>query len=152
MHIGKYLDFDRSELSYYTSSMQFVHIPWLRALLTYVLLVTTLLLYGRLHFYRDPGSMFFDESRAFERGYSAYRQHEIEEFVKGVSSTYQPKFLQAKIRPTICASFLSVKREGSQYLPVTSCSEYTLLFADNHSLRRRAVFKDYPHAKEKTSL
>ena len=75
-------------------------------------------MYGHSSFYHDPGSMFFDESRAFERRYSSFREREIRQYINNLASTPSTEPLQAGLNPSICASFLSVKRNGEQYLPV----------------------------------
>ena len=97
--------------------MKFLEVPWLRTLLVYLLLVSAFLLYGRYSFYRDPGSMFYDDSRAFERRYSSYREHEVKGFMKELASSTSTNSTHAGPKPSVCASFLSVKREGEQYLP-----------------------------------
>jgi len=54
--------------------------PGTRALLLYLLSLSLFLLYGKANFYRDPGSMFFDESRAYERSYSLWRGRQADMF------------------------------------------------------------------------
>jgi hypothetical protein len=98
--------------------MRLFTLSWLRALFAYVVLVTVFLFYGQTSFYHDPGSVFFDETRAFERLYSTHREHEVRQFIDEVRSDLSDPILHAKSGPRICASFLSVKREGDQYLPV----------------------------------
>ncbi|KAJ3461093.1 hypothetical protein MRS44_011960 [Fusarium solani] len=39
--------------------------------------------FGRLHFYRDPGSVFFDKERAYETHYSAHRRVEAQQTTLG---------------------------------------------------------------------
>ncbi|KAK5046183.1 hypothetical protein LTR84_008640 [Exophiala bonariae] len=97
-------------------------LPGLRALLSYVLLVSGFLLYGQATFYRDPGSLFFDESRAFERQYSSYREREVRDYINDLDSTISTKSLRAGLNPSVCASFLSVKRNGEQPLPLAVAS------------------------------
>lgn len=100
--------------------MHLHRIPWFRTTLLYVIAIALFFLYGQSKFYRDPGSIFFDEDRAYERRYSAYRQAEIDEFQSQVSRRdHQPRAVQG-VEPSIRASFLSVKRQGSQYLPVSN--------------------------------
>lgn len=99
--------------------MSLFNLPWIRTLFAYVVLLTSFLFYGHTSFYHDPGSIFFDESRAFERLYSTHREHEVRQFIDGVRSGLSNPVIHAKSEPRICASFLSVKRDGDQYLPVT---------------------------------
>lgn len=98
--------------------MRIYELPGFRALLAYVFLVSAFLLYGQSSFYHDPGSMFFDEARAFERRYSSYREREIKDYMSNLTSSWSIKPAQAGLQPSVCASFLSVKRDGEQYLPV----------------------------------
>jgi len=70
--------------------------------------------YSHSHFYRDPGSAFFDRNRAFEQKYSQYRKAEVQKFVdagEGVAG-------KAGTKPSICVSFSSVRRKHAQYLEV----------------------------------
>jgi len=99
-------------------TMRLFSVPWLRTLFVYVVLFTIFLFYGQTSFYHDPGSIFFDETRAFERLYSTHREHEVRQFINEVRSNLSGPTIHAKSEPRICASFLSVKREGDQYLPV----------------------------------
>jgi hypothetical protein len=98
--------------------MRIYQLPGFIALLVYIFLLSGFLLYGKSSFYHDPGSMFFDESRAFERQYSSYREREVREYMSNLASTPSTKPVQAGLHPSVCASFLSVKRNGEQYLPV----------------------------------
>lgn len=42
--------------------------------------------YGQTHFYRDPGSVFFDSEHAYERRYSLLREAEATELLAKLSS------------------------------------------------------------------
>lgn len=72
-------------------------------------------LYCKTHFFRDPGSAFFDESRAFTREYSAYREEQSIKFFEGASDNAT----KAAKSPSLCAVFMSVKRTGKQPLDVS---------------------------------
>lgn len=95
--------------------MQLCGVPWARVTALYVTMVVCFFLYGHSQFYRDPGSLFFKESRAYERKYSEYRQKEVEDAQKEVHHLQKSA---TNATATICASFLSVKRQGLQTLPV----------------------------------
>jgi hypothetical protein len=73
------------------------------------------ILYCKVNFYRDPGSTFFDENRAFARVHSAYREEQSVEFLERFSEHPQ----KASASPSMCAVFLSVKRAGEQPLDVS---------------------------------
>ncbi|KAH6964371.1 hypothetical protein DER45DRAFT_610692 [Fusarium avenaceum] len=70
--------------------------------------------YGQTHFYRDPGSVFFDKTRAYETHYSNDRKVEaqqvIESHMKENPATDQNK--------SLCIGLSSVTRQ-TQYLPMT---------------------------------
>ncbi|KAH7252530.1 hypothetical protein BKA59DRAFT_453748 [Fusarium tricinctum] len=70
--------------------------------------------YGQAHFYRDPGSVFFDKTRAYETHYSKNRKVEaqqvIESYMKENSATDRNK--------SLCIALSSVTRQ-TQYLPMT---------------------------------
>ncbi|KAK5725234.1 hypothetical protein LTR17_013103 [Elasticomyces elasticus] len=73
--------------------------------------------YGHIYFYRDPGSVFFDKTRAYEQRYSQYRKAEVEQFITGL----EPHDGYGKAGPnaTLCIGISSVKRQHSQYLKTT---------------------------------
>jgi hypothetical protein len=85
-------------------------------------------IYGRLNFYRDPGSVFFDADRAFERYYSAHRESEAKSFrdeafaaLNGVSQLSSPAHWKTGSTPSLCAVLVTVGREtetGSHPLEV----------------------------------
>jgi GR25 family glycosyltransferase involved in LPS biosynthesis len=80
---------------------------------TFVWLIA--ILYCKINFYRDPGSAFFDENRAFIRVHSAYREEQSVKFLERSSEHPQ----KASASPSMCAVFLSVKRIGEQPLDVS---------------------------------
>lgn len=74
--------------------------------------------YAKEHFYRDPGSAFYDEENAFEQRYSQHRKGEVDEFVQSkVASTPGEETISGP-RPALCAAFSSVQRKNTQYLEV----------------------------------
>ena len=75
--------------------------------------------YARSHFFRDPGSAFFDKARAYEQRYSRYRKGEVERYVDSFgdkeSQIVRPK---TDDNAGLCVSLSSVRRERAQYLEV----------------------------------
>ena len=118
---SKFLGVSASLLSTMLSSSR----PWLRSIVLFVTLVASFCVYGHYNFYRDPGSIFFDEHRAFQRQYSTYRQAEIAGFSDVRQDTHA--ISRTKKTASICASFPSVERQGSQYLPVSATSPISSL-------------------------
>ncbi|KAI4764759.1 hypothetical protein E4T52_03166 [Aureobasidium sp. EXF-3400] len=86
------------------------------AIATFVWLAAVL--YCKASFYRDPGSAFFDESRAFVREYSSYREKQSLSFLEEVPERSR----KASESANICAVFLSVKRIGEQPLNLAVAS------------------------------
>ncbi|KEQ68078.1 hypothetical protein M436DRAFT_77137 [Aureobasidium namibiae CBS 147.97] len=74
--------------------------------------------YCKTHFYRDPGSAFFDEERAFTRQYSAYREEQSTTFFEEASANAT----KASESPSLCAVFMSIKRTEKQPLDLAVAS------------------------------
>lgn len=96
-----------------------------KALLLTVVLFLTACAYGRLNFYRDPGSIFYDQSRAFERRYSIKREQEASTFFRDTALQLLDQRQDASIpaqksgsAPKICAVFVTVGRENSPRHPL----------------------------------
>ena len=75
--------------------------------------------YARSHFYRDPGSAFFDKGRAYEQRYSQYRKNEVASYIESFNVS-DPKGALPKGNSdaSLCVSLGSVRRERAQYLEV----------------------------------
>lgn len=80
-------------------------------------LIACYIWYARSHFYRDPGSVFFDSARAYEEKYSHYRKTEARDFIELYGSG-EVKLEKAGDNATLCMGLSSVKREKTQYLEV----------------------------------
>lgn len=98
--------------------MLFRRSPHLLALAITALLFVTAALYGRYNFYRDPGSVFFDPSRALERTYSALREREALAFrdlakEKIEASEKVADFAKAGKDVFMCGVFVTMGREMS---------------------------------------
>ena len=89
-----------------------------------ILLLLCLLYYGQTHFYRDPGSVFFDKSRAYEQRYSKHRIAQAYDFIEKleVVNEQRPTRTKAGPSPRLCLSLSTVNRDGSTYLEVGHCS------------------------------
>jgi len=86
-------------------------------ILTFVCL-SLYFLYGFRQFYRDPGSIFFDPAKAFERSYSLYREAEAEAFrdraffARSTNRSDVLPLWKAASSPTICAVMVTVGRNN----------------------------------------
>jgi len=72
--------------------------------------------YAKLNFYRDPGSRFYDESRAFDKRYTEVREREANEYLRTIE-TYaleSDPFIKAGANPMICGIFVSAVRPGNE--------------------------------------
>jgi hypothetical protein len=129
--------------------------------------------YGQTHFYRDPGSVFFDKARAYETGYSAIRRAEAEQTIESLSSGTGYSNEDISRNKTICIALNSVARK-IQYLPITIGSilhnlsnqeredlEISVLIAETDPTRhpswneewlRRAVDTVYTYDDNSTSI
>ncbi|KAK1142375.1 hypothetical protein N8T08_007927 [Aspergillus melleus] len=72
--------------------------------------------YGKLHFYRDPGSVFYDKDNAFEQRYSEHRKREIDDLLQSRITSTTDEDTKSGPRPALCAAFCSVQRRNAQYL------------------------------------
>jgi len=87
--------------------------------------------YGILHFYRDPGSIFFDPSRAVEQHYSLIREKEAFAFrdaiyfaIRNRNAVIKQLFWNVGHSPTICGVFITVKRDtGKSKNPLEVCDK-----------------------------
>lgn len=87
-------------------------------LLLSLLFLTCTIWYAKTHFYRDPGSAFFDPARAYEQQYSLTRKAEIQQFIESQSSTNTPNQDAESKGAALCVGISSVKRTKEQYLEV----------------------------------
>lgn len=92
---------------------------------TCCLLISCAYWYARSHFYRDPGSAFFDKARAFDQRYSQYRKSQVAGYIDSLSnaeaeddSQGAEQELKAGEHPSLCVGLGSVRRERAQYLEV----------------------------------
>jgi hypothetical protein len=74
-------------------------------------------LYAVSNFYRDPGSIFYDPARAFERSYSLHREIEAVSFrdraffAHSTNRTDSQPIWKSADSPTICAVVVTVARD-----------------------------------------
>lgn len=83
------------------------------ALLAFLLWFIILVFDVRHWGYRDPGSVFFDPERAFERQYSHTREAEAESYIDIISQWGQQVDVKATPNPSLCVGITTVQREWS---------------------------------------
>jgi hypothetical protein len=87
-----------------------------KALLATILLLSFYLFYGHIYFYRDPKSIFYDPSRAFERSYSLQREAEAISFRNNAfislygNQSDVPPVRKVGSSPKICATIMTTAR------------------------------------------
>jgi hypothetical protein len=91
---------------------------FLKALITIFVFFSLFYLYAAHSFYRDPGSIFYDPARAFERSYSLHREVEAVSFRNEAFFAYstdrkdtQPIWKVGE-SPTMCAVVVTVARNS----------------------------------------
>jgi hypothetical protein len=91
---------------------------FVKALISTFLLFSLYYIYAASHFYRDPGSLFYDPSRAFEQSYSLHRETEALSFRNEAFFSYSTNrtdstaIWKAGKSPTICATVVTVARNA----------------------------------------
>lgn len=76
--------------------------------------------YCKLSFYRDPGSRFYDEDRAFVRWYSEYRERQARSHIAAANTSDILNFYKAGENPSVCAAMITSKRENLNFVEVSS--------------------------------
>lgn len=71
-------------------------------------------IYCRGRYWRDPHSAFFQSETVYDQHYSKYRASQAQAFIQ--HATGSGGLGKAKDAPEICAAFVTVKRETTQYL------------------------------------
>ncbi|KAK2791588.1 hypothetical protein FQN52_004779 [Onygenales sp. PD_12] len=105
----------------------------IRVVLATLVAALLFICYGKTHFYRDPGSVFYDRSRAFERTYSLHREVEAKEYIRTLQAAegagdgptaadLGAAHVKAGVKPAICGIFSTVKRDGEQYVETAIAS------------------------------
>lgn len=90
--------------------------PHTTAFLVFLTLYLLMLLDIRHKAWRDPGSVFFDPSIAFERDYSLLREAQGTSFIKSASeSAAYLNHTKAGAAPTFCVGITTLQREGARY-------------------------------------
>ncbi|KAF2802161.1 uncharacterized protein BDZ99DRAFT_504156 [Mytilinidion resinicola] len=112
------------------------------------------------HFYRDPGSIFFDETRAYVRWYSAFREHQATAYITEVEaqgallgeSADDMGFAKARYNASMCATFLTVRRDvQKQYLETSLGSIFAgLTYAERRDVNIQIFFANTDPAQHST--
>ncbi|RAH73103.1 uncharacterized protein BO66DRAFT_367625 [Aspergillus aculeatinus CBS 121060] len=87
----------------------------------YLILCLVFLGYYHSSSYRDPTSLFFDPSRAYQKRYSSKRIAQAEAFLASASSLASPT-REHQGPPAVCVGIVTVRRRGDQYVGLTVAS------------------------------
>ena len=96
-----------------------VSIHTYRVFFIFLLLYTLLFLFTRTLSSRDPGSIFFDPSTAYDLSYSAVRLEQAATYVDTAVNTIGPKVPGASRQPELCLGIATVARKGVRYFKNT---------------------------------
>lgn len=97
--------------------MKLFRLPGVRVVLVFLPFYSALILYCKYNFYRDPGSVFFDATRAFIREYTEFREQQAENFIRHVEHNLTT-LTKSGPKPDVCATFVTVKRADVDYITV----------------------------------
>ncbi|KID75973.1 integral membrane protein, partial [Metarhizium brunneum ARSEF 3297] len=135
-----------------------------RKLVASLALISCAVWYAQTHFYRDPGSRFFDPSRAYEQKYSRHRRAEVQQFIEQYASAGAahdaPTRGESGAGRSLCVTFTSVRRQRIQYVETAVASalgnllpqeradaEHLETLEDKREFAEKGVF-DYIYALE----
>jgi hypothetical protein len=99
--------------------LNFTRTPLVRLLIAWVTIFTFLIIYGKAHFFRDPGSIFYDPDRAFVRHYTNFRMKQVAEFIHQHDQQTLANAVKGSKRSSICVHFATTKRDEQQYVDVS---------------------------------
>jgi hypothetical protein len=85
-----------------------------RALIATAIAWLLAFIYCHGRYWRDPHSAFFQSETVYEQHYSKYRASQAQAFIE--HATTATKLGKVKGTPEICAAFVTVKRETTQYV------------------------------------
>lgn len=91
----------------------------LRIFLSFVLFYVFLTLCARTRSFRDPGSVFFDPSTAYDLSYSAVRLEQADQYVDSAVSDTKPKKSGSSHQPGLCLGIPTIARKGVRYFKHT---------------------------------
>ena len=91
----------------------------LRIFLSFVLFYVFLTLCARTRSFRDPGSVFFDPSTAYDLSYSAVRLEQADRYVDSAVSDTKPKIPSSSHQPGLCLGIPTIARKGVRYFKHT---------------------------------
>ena len=105
---------------FFTRSVEIIKSSASTTLLLFMFIYFLLFQYCRLNFYRDPGSRFYNETRAFEVGYSEYRSAQAHSFIEAANTSESWDSPKAGRNPSVCAALVTIRRDSQNFLEVDS--------------------------------
>lgn len=91
----------------------------LRIFLSFALFYVFLTLCARTRSSRDPGSVFFDPSTAYDFSYSAFRLEQAAQYVDSIAHDPKPKASSSSRQPGLCLGIPTIARKGVRYFKDT---------------------------------
>jgi hypothetical protein len=98
----------------FPSPRQIITSPPGRALIATAIAWLLAFFYCRGRYWRDPHSAFFKSETVYDQYYSKYRASQSQTFIEHAAG--DTNLGKAKGTPEICAAFVTVKRETTQYV------------------------------------
>ena len=95
--------------------LHIINSPASRAFFITLILWLLAFSYCRVRFWRDPHSAFFQSEHVYDFKYTAFRQKQAHAFISEKEKPESTTF-KASNSPEICAAYVTVKREGEQYI------------------------------------
>lgn len=91
----------------------------LRVFLIFLFPYTLLVFYARTRCSRDPGSVFFRPSTAYDLSYSLVRLEQADEYIDGVNGASELQPPKSSRQPGLCVGIASIARNGVRYFRST---------------------------------
>ncbi|KAL1853018.1 hypothetical protein Plec18170_005600 [Paecilomyces lecythidis] len=115
-------------------------------LVSYFIVFLFAVLYARRHFYRDPGSIFFDPVEGYRPIYSLERVERAKAFIKQISTEQiTPPRKNTQHEKNMCIGIATVKRPGDQPIDMTLASILAdLTLAEREEIHLALLFAHEP--------
>ncbi|CAG8096656.1 unnamed protein product [Penicillium nalgiovense] len=99
------------------SAVTSVQVP--RNFLFFLLFYVLLIMVARRQSSRDPTSIFFDPTKAYDPVYSAIRLEQAASFIDAASNDTEPQIPQGPRQPKFCLGIATIARKGARYFQAT---------------------------------
>lgn len=91
----------------------------LRNFLFFLLFYVLLIMVARRQSSRDPTSIFFDPTKAYDPVYSAIRLEQAASFIDAANNDTEPQVPKGPRQPKFCLGIATIARKGARYFQAT---------------------------------